>query len=88
MKKFFKSGLLALALIAGASGAVVTKVHAAAKLVDPTYNWNVGQPDQDLGRTIVQAKSDFGCPNDNTGCAHGVLAAGQSGNPTADISEL
>jgi len=72
MKKF-KTGLVALALVLGVSGAFVSKIHAAPKEVDPTYDWNVGQPDQLINATVSTATSNYGCNSGTITCASGTL---------------
>jgi len=83
MKKF-KTGLLALVLFAGVSAAVASHVHAAPKPADSVYNWTQSGSNPFTG-TVNQAMQHYGCPTLAVGCAHGTLAPGSSGPPTADI---
>jgi hypothetical protein len=73
MKKF-KNGLLALALIAGVSGAFVTKIHAAPKQHDQVYTWNRNVPGQGtspFSGDISDAQDHYGCSGDESLCATG-----------------
>lgn len=86
MKKF-KTGLVALALILGVSGAFVSKIHAAPKVDDPTYDWNGSGPlhSGDLDdKTVAQAQTFYGCSGAAAVCATGELNQG-SGDPIATI---
>lgn len=82
MKKI-KTALLGLALVAGATGAFVSKISAAPKPLDPIYNWVQGT--NDFQGTVSQAESHYGCFSGLNPCAAGTLKPGQSGPPTAEI---
>lgn len=75
--KNFKNGLLALALVAGISGAFVSKIHAAPKVQDQLYNWTHYDTDgitvlgTENGKSITEAQTDFGCSGNATRCAVG-----------------
>ena len=86
MKKF-KNGFLALALIAGISGAVASKIQAMPKPVDANYQWQKfnhdgsRDPSADETATISQATSDYDCPGAVTLCAIGTKVAGSGTGP-------
>jgi len=85
MKKL-KISLVALVFTVGIGGAVVQKIQAAPKPLDPTYNWNGSGPlksGQDLSKTVSQAQSDYGCTGASTACATGVPTSGSG--PDAHI---
>jgi hypothetical protein len=81
MKKF-KTGLLALAVVLGFSGALVSKIHAAPRLQDQLYSWTHFDRDGNQlsdgedGVSISDAQSDYGCSSNTVKCAVGT-APGQ-----------
>jgi hypothetical protein len=89
MKKF-KNGFLALALVAGVSFAVVSKVEANAKQTGPTYNWTGSGTMHSgtyLNETVSAATSYYGCPEGTAAtCATGTLVSG-SGPQNATIKK-
>ena len=76
MKKF-KTGLLALAVVLGFSGALVSKIHAAPRVQDQLYNWThydrngTELSDGEDGVSVSQAESDYGCGSTDVKCAVG-----------------
>jgi hypothetical protein len=89
MKKF-KTGLMAIALLAGLSGAFLTKAAHAAKKDDPTYDWTStsiapANPSSTLDNaTVASAEEYFGCTTGSQDCADGTKVSG-SGTNTAQI---
>ncbi|MFD0749231.1 hypothetical protein ACFQZS_03695 [Mucilaginibacter calamicampi] len=77
MKKF-KTVLLGVALLAGISGAIATKVQATPKADEDRYNWTSNSnapshPNASLpNATIGEAKANFGCSGGGATCADGV----------------
>jgi hypothetical protein len=72
--KNLKTTFLALALVAGVSGAFVTQAANTANVQAPTYNWNGSGPNGSgplNGKTVAQAKTFYGCPGSNAFCARG-----------------
>lgn len=88
MKKF-KSGLLAVALLAGISGAFVSQIHATTKQTT-LYNWTSTStapknPSSTLDNASVSsAESHFGCSTGSIDCADGTKVSGP-GPSTAQI---
>jgi hypothetical protein len=76
MKKF-KTGLLTLAVVLGVTGAFVSKIHAAPKVLDTLYDWQHfdrdGTPLSDglNGVSISTAQGDYGCTGTSPKCAVG-----------------
>lgn len=70
--KSLKNGFLAIALLAGVSGAFATKIHAAPKLVDPVYDWTPVSGSAFTG-TLTQAQAHYSCTGTATLCASGVI---------------
>ena len=90
--KNLRNGFLALALVAGVSGAFVSKIHAAPKRADALYNWQKFNHDgtrdmaSDEQATIADAESDYGCSSTVTKCATGTIVPGSgSGSATATL---
>jgi len=73
--KSLKLSLMALVLIGGISGALVNRIQAAPKPLDPTYNW-LGGGVEDNGRTVAQAQMDYGCTGTSSLCATGKPTSG------------
>lgn len=91
MRKF-ENGFLALALLAGISGALAPQIHAAAKPVNATYHWEklnrdgTRNPSLDEDATIAQATIDYSCSGASTPCANGTKVPGSgTGNATAQL---
>ncbi|MDN5286617.1 MAG: hypothetical protein JWR38_2891 [Mucilaginibacter sp.] len=86
MKKF-KNGFLALALVAGISGGVISKIQAMPKQADASYEWQkfnhdgTRDPSLDETATISQATADYSCPGSVTLCASGTKVAGSGTGP-------
>ncbi|MES2109824.1 MAG: hypothetical protein V4577_13785 [Bacteroidota bacterium] len=80
--KNLKRGFLAVALIAGVSGAFLTKAAHAAKPVDTLYNWTStsiapSNPSSTYnGHTVLEAENHFGCVNGAQDCADGIKVSG------------
>jgi hypothetical protein len=79
MKKF-KNGFLALALVAGVSFAVASKVEANARQTGSTYNWT-GSGTLHSGAlpnaSVSAASSYYGCPTGTAAtCATGTRISG------------
>ena len=70
--KSLKNGFLAIALLAGVSGAFATKINAAPKLVDAVYDWTpqTGSP---FTGTVAEAKAHYGCNATANLCANGTI---------------
>jgi hypothetical protein len=81
MKKL-KTSILAIALIAGISGAFVTKTAHASKPVDTLYDWNSASnapqnPGTELDNaTVTTATANFGCNSGTNICATGTKVSG------------
>jgi hypothetical protein len=86
MKKF-KNGFLALALVAGISGGVISKIQAMPKPADASYDWQkfnhdgTRDPGSDETATIAQATADYSCPGAVTLCATGTKVPGSGSGP-------
>jgi hypothetical protein len=81
MKKL-KTSFLAIALIAGVSGAFITKIAYAAKRSDAIYKWSStsiapDNPNQNnYDDTHVGAVAHFGCETGSQLCASGTKISG------------
>lgn len=75
--KNLKKGLLALALVAGISGALVTNSANAAKRFDQMYDWTHYDTDgstiigTDLQKSVAQEQASTNCNSNLTRCAVG-----------------
>jgi len=84
--KNLKRGFLAVALIAGISGAFVTKAAHAAKPAAATYNWTStsiapSNPSSTYnGHTVAEAETHFGCVTGTQDCADGLKVSGSGPN--------
>lgn len=82
-----KNTMLAIALVAGISGAFATKVANRSKVDEPRYEWS-GSGQFHSGtldnKTPMEAQDYFGCYGDAVKCISGRLVLGQ-GSPTIVI---
>lgn len=84
--KNLKRGVLAIALIAGVSGAFVTKAAHAAKPAEAIYNWTStsiapSNPSSTYnGHNVTDAENHFGCVNGAQDCADGLKVSGTGPN--------
>lgn len=81
--KTLKVSLVALVLAVGLGGAVAEKIQAAPKAKDQLYNWVHYDtdgvtviPGMENGKSVAQAKADFGCSGTGNRCGVGT-ASGQ-----------
>ena len=88
MKKL-KTSMLAIALIAGISGAFVAKIHASPKKTDATYHWLkylsdgvTRDPGNDSDVSISTAETNYGCTGAGNRCADGTKDPGSGTGPT------
>ena len=87
MKRIFKTGMLAIALISATAGAYATKTAHTASIVEPRYDWSGSGPDHSgflPAATIAEAQEAYGCFGQNDPCAGGEKVSGD-GAPTANI---
>jgi spermidine/putrescine-binding protein len=81
MKKL-KNSMLAIALLAGISGAFITKAAQASKRVDTLYNWTgASNAPQNPGAqlndaTVATANANYGCNTGTNICATGTKVSG------------
>jgi hypothetical protein len=84
--KTLKTSLLAIALMAGISGALVSQTAQASKPVDARYDWtgasNAPQnPGAQLNNaTVTTATSFYGCNSGTNVCASGNKVSGPGPN--------
>jgi len=82
--KSLKTTILSLALLAGVTGAFVTKAASSANAQDPTvYNWTKSGSPNYQG-TVSGAQSNYNCAGAGAVCATGTRVSG-SGPLTATI---
>lgn len=73
--KNFKSGLLAIALLAGITGAFASKIHVAPKDPEPTYDWvDENNSNPISNQTEDFARSAYECSTGLATCATGTLS--------------
>ncbi|MBB5624091.1 hypothetical protein HDE69_005188 [Pedobacter cryoconitis] len=82
-----KNTMLAIALVAGISGAFATKVANSPKVDEPRYDWNGSGPLYSGtldDKTIMEAQDAYGCKGQTIKCAAGEISSGV-GAPKATI---
>ncbi|MGY0035164.1 hypothetical protein [Pedobacter sp. NJ-S-72] len=82
-----KNTMLAIALVAGISGAFATKVANTPRVDEPRYNWFGSGPGYSgilNDKTAMEAQDTYGCKGKVNECASGELSSG-TGLPTEVI---
>ena len=82
-----KNTMLAIALVAGISGAFATKVANSPKADEPRYDWFGSGPNHSgilNDKTVLEAQDTYGCKGQVSLCASGEISSG-AGLPTASI---
>ncbi|AMP98891.1 hypothetical protein AY601_1985 [Pedobacter cryoconitis] len=74
-----KNTMLAIALVAGISGAFATKIANNPRVDEPKYDWNGSGPNYSgtlSDKTVLEAKDMYGCNGGAIQCALGKLSSG------------
>lgn len=82
-----KNTMLAIALVAGISGAFATKVANSLEVNEPRYDWFGTGPNHSgilNDKTVMEAQDTYGCKGQGSPCASGEISSGV-GLPTASI---